>query len=189
MDQLWQAFDWALGFHVKPESLTVVQIAVRSLGVYALGWAVLRLARIRLLSRDTAFDVVLGFVLGSTLSRGINGSAPPQTTFIAVVLLVLLHQFLAWLSYRSAAASDFLNGHPQPLIRSGHILPEQMRKQRISPSDLDEELRLRAHTTEPHRIEEARLERNGEISFLKRFQVVEVEVREGVQTVRIELAG
>ena len=189
MDQLWQALDWALGFKVKPESITVVQVALRTLVAYSVGWALLRLASNRLLSRYTAFDVVLGFVLGSTLSRAINGAAPLDVTYAAVVLLVALHQFLAWLCYHSSAANALLNGHAQPLIRSGRVLSEQMRKNYISDSDLDEELRLGAHTTEIERVEEARIERNGEISFLKRPQVVEVAVREGVQSIRIELVG
>jgi uncharacterized membrane protein YcaP (DUF421 family) len=189
MDQLWQALDWAIGFKAKPESLTVLQVALRSILAYAVGWALLRLASNRLLSRYTAFDVVLGFVLGSTLSRAINGTAPLDVTYAAVVLLVGLHQLLAWLCYRSAAANGLLNGHAQPLIRSGRILQEQMRKNYISDSDLEEELRLGAHTTEIERVEEARIERNGEISFLKRPRVVEVAVREGVQSIRIELVG
>lgn len=192
MDQLWQALDWALGFKTRPESLTVVQAALRTLAAYTCGWALLRLARNRLLSRYTAFDVVLGFVLGSTLSRAINGTAPLLSTYVAVALLVVLHQLLAWLCYRSKTANALLNGHAQPLIRAGRVIGEELRKNYISDKDLEEELRLKAHTTDPQRVEEARIERNGEISFLKRPtppNIVEVAVRDGVQHIRIELAS
>jgi uncharacterized membrane protein YcaP (DUF421 family) len=192
MDQIWQALDGVLGFKVKPEDLTVVQVVVRALVAYALGWLLLRLARNRLISRYTAFDAVLGFVLGSTLSRAVNGSAPPFVTYVAVALLVALHQFLAWLCFHSAAANEIINGHAQVLIRSGRVIPEQVRRNFITHSDLEEELRLRAQTTEPQRIEEARIERNGEISFLKRPgppRIVEVAVAKGVQRIRIELEG
>jgi|HubBroStandDraft_3_1064219.scaffolds.fasta_scaffold01958_4 uncharacterized membrane protein YcaP (DUF421 family) len=192
MDQIWQALDGVLGFKVKPEDLTVVQVVVRALAAYTLGWLLLRLARNRLISRYTAFDVVLGFVLGSTLSRAVNGSAPPLVTYVAVALLVALHQFLAWLCYHSARANKIINGHAQVLIRSGKVISEQVRRNFITDSDLDEELRLRAQTTEPQRIEEARIERNGEISFLKRQgppRIVEVAVAKGVQRIRIELEG
>jgi uncharacterized membrane protein YcaP (DUF421 family) len=183
---------WLFEPHEGPQSFTVLEMFLRALGIYLAGWAILRIGGNRFLGQETAFDIVLAFVLGSTLSRAINGSAPLAVTLVASALLVALHHLLAWITWRSRLLGAFFKGRPQVLIRDGRPLPEGLRKYRISQGDLDEALRLHAHLDGPEQVKEARFERNGDISIVKRKgepQVVEVRVEEGVQTVRIEIAG
>lgn len=185
-------FRWLVEPHEGPQSFTVLEMSLRALGIYLAGWALLRLGNSRFLGRHTAFDIVLAFVLGSTLSRGINGSAPLFVSIAACAVLVALHHLLAWATWRWHWLGVFLKGRAVNLIRDGQVLPEGMRKHRISQGDLDEALRLNAHLDDPSGVQEARFERNGGISVLKKRgepQIVEVKVEEGVQTVRIEIAG
>lgn len=59
------------------------QIAARSLAIYAIGIAIVRIGKSRLLARVTPLDLILGYVLGSLLSRGITGSASLSGTAMA----------------------------------------------------------------------------------------------------------
>ncbi|HYO13139.1 MAG TPA: YetF domain-containing protein [Thermoanaerobaculia bacterium] len=183
---------WLFEPHEGPRSFTVLEMSLRALGIYLAGWAILRIGGNRFLGRETVFDIVLAFVLGSTLSRAINGSAPLAVTLAASALLVVLHHLLAWLTWRSHGLGVFFKGRPQALIRDGQTIPRNLRRYRISKGDLDEALRLHAHLDDPGQVKEARFERNGDISFVKKKgepQVVEVRVEQGVQTVRIEIGG
>jgi uncharacterized membrane protein YcaP (DUF421 family) len=60
----------------------------------------------------------------------------------------------------------------------------------VSAQDLEEALRIESHVTEPAHVQLAYLERNGGISVIPRKpepRVLEVSVKDGVQTVRIVL--
>lgn len=187
MEEIRQAF----GIGEDPRSLDLIQLSLRAVAVYLAGWFILRVGGNRFLGRETAFDIVLAFVLGSTLSRAINGSGPLHWTILGCALLVALHHLLAWVTFRSHRLGVLLKGQPEPLVRDGRVLPDSLRKHRLSKGDLEEALRLHASVKELDQIEEARYERNGDISFVKKRQdeprVVEVKVENGVQTVRIEI--
>ncbi|HEX2223467.1 MAG TPA: YetF domain-containing protein [Thermoanaerobaculia bacterium] len=187
MEEIRQAF----GIGEDPRTLDLLQLSLRAVAVYLAGWFILRVGGNRFLGRETAFDIVLAFVLGSTLSRAINGSGPLHWTILGCAVLVALHHLLAWATFRSHRLGLFFKGSPEPLIRDGRVLPDSLRKHRLSQGDLEEALRLHASVKDLGQIEEARYERNGDISFVKKSKrepkVVEIQVENGVQTVRIEI--
>ncbi len=193
MGEIWETIRGALALGEEPRSFSTLEMSLRAILVYLAGWAILRAGGNRFLGRETAFDIVLGFVLGSTLSRAINGSAPLLVTLAACALLVLLHQVLAWLTYRSHRFGILMKGRAEPLIQDGQVIERSLRRHQISKGDLEEALRLNGRVAEPGQVQEARFERNGDISVLekkgKKPKVVEVAVREGVQTIRIEIHG
>lgn len=196
MGEIWESIRWALGVDTPPQDFSTLQLCLRATLIYLAGWAILRIGGNRFLGRETAFDIVLGFVLGSALSRAINGSGALFQTIAAAALLVGLHHLLAWATFRSHRFGEIMKGRPEALIRDGEVIQEGLRRHRISPGDLDEALRLHAHVDDPAQVKEARFERNGDISIVKREKqegksgprVVEVRVKPGVQTVRIELS-
>lgn len=189
-DQLWSSVSDVRGIGGPPLSLAPGQIALRAAFIYAFGLAAVRLADKRVLGKNTAFDVVVGVVLGSVLSRAINGNAPVFSSLAGVVVLLLLHWMFAFLSSRSHGLSVLLKGNARPLVRDGHILWEEMRRNHISEGDLLEMLRLRGRLADPREVGQACLERNGEISAIPlrgEPRVVDVEVRDGVQMIRLEI--
>jgi uncharacterized membrane protein YcaP (DUF421 family) len=190
-DELWRAVVDLFGIGKPPLDLGAGQVALRAAAIYVFGLAAVRLADKRLLGKNTAFDVVVGVVLGSVLSRAINGSGPLFATMTGVTVLLVMHWLLAFGSARSRALSVLLKGKARPLVRDGQVLWEEMRRNHISEGDLVEMLRLRGRITEPQEVGIACLERNGEISAIPRrreARVVDLGVRDGVQTVRVELA-
>ena len=191
MAELWQGVEWALGLGQEVQALNTVQMSLRAILIYLVGWAILRFGGNRFLGRETVFDIVLGFILGSTLSRAINGTAPVFVTVAASALLVALHQLLARLTWRSHRLGVFFKGNPDLLIRDGKVLEDALRRNSLSRGDLEEALRLHGRVADPAQVQEARYERNGDISVLKKSRepkVLEISVRDGVQTIRIEIA-
>jgi hypothetical protein len=76
------------------QPLQAGQIAARACLIYVLGILLVRLGKSRMLSRATPLDVLLGFILGSLLSRGINGSGSLSGTLVASSVLVGVHWFI-----------------------------------------------------------------------------------------------
>lgn len=188
---------WALGLDVpSPRDYGVLQSCLRAVLVYAAGLVILRVGEHRSLRRGGVFDLVLAFVLGSTLSRAINGSAALWPTIGVAILLVGVHRLIGAAAFHSHRLGSLVKGEAALLVRDGEIQPETMRRFSLSRRDLEEGLRLH----EIARVEdagEAWIERNGDISAVPRKEsrsepkaeprVVEVAVEAGVQRIRIEL--
>jgi uncharacterized membrane protein YcaP (DUF421 family) len=190
MHALWEGLRWAFGIGTDPRSYNVLQVSLRAILVYLIGLAVVRLGRRRLLGHQSSFDIVLAFVLGSVLSRAVNGSAQLLVTGASAVVLIAAHRLVAALACRSHGFGTVVKGEPLRIVQNGQIDWEAMHQESISARDLEEALRLRALTADERQIAEARVERNGEISIVKRPlepRVVEIEVAEGIQRVRIEI--
>jgi uncharacterized membrane protein YcaP (DUF421 family) len=189
MDPLWEAIRHAFGAGIDPKSFTVAQVCLRALIIYLGGLFLLRIGDNRFVGKSTAFDIILGFILGSILSRGVNGSAALLPTLAAAAFLIFLHWLLAWTALHSRRFGLFVKGKPETLVRDGEILWDSMRRKAFSRGDLEESLRLHSND-DIGRVREARFERSGHISVLekpKESRIVEIRVQEGVQTVRLEI--
>jgi uncharacterized membrane protein YcaP (DUF421 family) len=181
----------AFGLHAELKDFTFLQVTLRSLVTYGTGLVILRLGRNRFLARESAFDVLLAFILGSVLSRAINGSSPFLLSLGAAALLVVLHQILAWLSFRSPRLERLLDGTPGAIVRDGKLVESTARHHLLSGPNVAEALRLKAHLKDLSQVEEACVEVSGEISVIPRRpppRVVEVRVEQGVQIVRLEIS-
>jgi len=129
-------------------------------------------------------------MLGSIMSRAITGAAPMLPILVSGAALVGLHWLLAALAYRLDWLGPLVKGRPRLLVRDGRPDRDEMRKAGVSEHDLEQALRLQARRTDLSGIRLAYLERSGEISFIPEEpgpSVLDVDVREGVETVRIEV--
>jgi uncharacterized membrane protein YcaP (DUF421 family) len=188
---IWTGVERALG--VGADSLTLWQLGLRALLVYVAGIILVKLGEKRFMGKDTAFDMILGIMLGSILSRAITASEMSMFMLLAAgAFLVGLHWLFAAASFYSEWFGALVKGEPRILIRDGEIDWANMRRSHISRGDLELALRTAGQVTKPEQVELAKFERSGEISVIPQesdsgARVIEVAVREGVQTVRIEL--
>jgi uncharacterized membrane protein YcaP (DUF421 family) len=180
----------ALGLGVGSQEMEAWQMAPRAVIVYAVTLAMIRLGKKRFMGKATAFDVILGIVLGSIVSRAITGNAPLVPALAATATLIALHSGLTAIACRSHRFGELIKGGPRVIVRNGRKDEKAMLTAHLTDRDLEEDLR-RHGITSIEDVAEARLERNGDISVIKSGRepkVVSVAVADGVQTVRIELA-
>ena len=164
MDSLWEIVDSALG--LDAEKLTVWQMGLRALVVYIAAVALVRLGEKRFIAKFTAFDVILGIMLGSVLAGAITGSSPFFPALAAAVVLVGLHYLFAALAFRFERFGALVKGDTRTLIQDGEIQWDAMRRGHISERDLMGALRENAKMTDPGRVKLATLERSGDISVI-----------------------
>ena len=167
MNALRNFFETLLGLSLEPKNLTFVQISLRGVIVFIAALAMVRLGHKRSLSHKTPFDAVLLVILASVLSRAINGSAAFVATIGGSVVLVL-HRAFAHLAYHSHAFGILVKGKPDVIARDGQCDFRMMRRNHISTHDLEEDLRLDAHIDDLSKVRLARVERSGNISFIKK---------------------
>jgi hypothetical protein len=160
--------DRLLGLNVNATELEFGQMAWRGVGVFFFAILLVRLGARRLLAHSAGFDIVVAIVLGSVLSRAINGQAPFFPTLGVSALLVALHHLLATLAFHSHWVSQRVKGRPRILVRNGEVDRAEMCRSKITADDLDENLRLHGNVGKISDVAEARLERNGAVSVVKR---------------------
>jgi uncharacterized membrane protein YcaP (DUF421 family) len=190
LQAIGEALQPALGLGRDAGDITAGQMALRALVVYTATLVVVRFGSKRFLGKATAFDVIIGIMLGSVMSRGINGSAGLFPTLLSGAVLVALHWLLAMAAFHTNWLGPLVKGEPVLLIERGRVRPEGMRRASLTEFDLHEALRLRGKSPDPADVELSYLERNGSISIVPRKQpvrVLEVAVAAGVHTIRIEL--
>jgi uncharacterized membrane protein YcaP (DUF421 family) len=186
--ELQSRIGWLLGLNV--DTLNAGHMLARAVVVYIATIIMVRVGEKRFLGKSTAFDVILGIILGSVVSRAINSSTEFFPTLAAGFFLVALHWTFAVIAFRSDRLGTLVKGSTRKLVKDGQILWGEMRSSHISKDDLLGALRLNGSTEDASRVESAWLERNGDISVLKQKRdpkVIEVKVEPGVQTIRIEV--
>jgi uncharacterized membrane protein YcaP (DUF421 family) len=168
MNALQNFFLVLLGPDGKATQLTVLNISLRGFIIFVVGLALVRIGDRRSLAQKTAFDAVFIVLMGSMLSRAVNGTAPFFTTIAGAVALMIVHRVFAFGAHKSHAFGKFIKGQPITLIRHGEIDWKKMKQNLVSKHDLDEDLHLIAKTEDVSSIKLARLERSGDISFINK---------------------
>ena len=167
MNTFLQLLHTLLGIGTEPKELTFLQVSVRGVIVFIATLIMVRLSSKRSLAEKTAFDAVLLVIIGSMLARAINGSEAFFPTLGTGFVLVFLHRLLGIAAYYSHAFGILVKGRPVMLVQNGRLQRKNMLWEQISKHDLEEDMRLEAKTEDLSTIQAARLERSGDISFIK----------------------
>jgi uncharacterized membrane protein YcaP (DUF421 family) len=160
--------DQILGLHASAQDLTFLQMTCRCLVVFFVGVTLIRFADRRFMAGNAAFDVLLGIVLGSVLSRAVNGQAPFFPTLGASAVLVVLHRLLGTLASRYRPIARLVKDSPAVLVRDGRMDIEALHRHNIEADDLEQNLRLNGNESGIANVLEARLELNGAISVVRK---------------------
>ena len=157
-----------LGLGSEARDLTFLQISLRAVIVFLATLIMVRLGHKRSLARKTAFDAILLVILASFLARAINGTAPLFATIGAGFVIVFLNRLLALMAYHSHSFGILMKGRPEIIVENGDLIPSAMLRNHISIHDLQEDLRLDAQLDDVSGVRVARVERSGDISFIKK---------------------
>jgi uncharacterized membrane protein YcaP (DUF421 family) len=167
MNTISQLFEGSLGLSMEPKDLTFLQISLRGIIVFVATLVMVRLSSKRSLAEKTAFDAVLIVIIASMLARAINGSAAFWPTLGTGLVLVVLHRLLGAAAYYSHGFGILIKGKAVVLVKNGKLQRKNMWLNHVSEHDLEEDMRLDAATEDFSKIKVARIERSGDISFIK----------------------
>jgi uncharacterized membrane protein YcaP (DUF421 family) len=166
MEMMWQTLTLLFGLESEPKDLTALQLSARGILILLVALILMRLGAKRALARKTPFDMVLIVIVGSLLSRSINGSGPLFGTIAAAFAIVALHRLLALLAYAWHPLGVAMKGEAGIVVRDGEFVQETLRQNHITTHDVEEDLRLQGKSEKISDVRVARVERSGDISFL-----------------------
>jgi len=145
-----------------------MDLVIRATVVFFFIFLVTRIVGRRQLSDLEAFDLILLVVLGDLVQQGITQSDQSVTgTLIVISTIALLSVGVSWVSFRSRPVRRLTEGEPIVLVQDGRAIERNMRRERITIEDIQQEAR-QCQITSVADLRWAILENDGKISCIPR---------------------
>lgn len=120
----------------------------------------------RLFGNHSALDFIIYIILGAILGEAIVNNIPLLPSMITCALIISIHRFLAYLSYKSHRIGKYIKGDKMVLVKDGKYIEKNVRCCRVTPNDVLQSLRLQHSLEDIKKVKTATLERGGQISFI-----------------------
>ena len=147
-----------------------MDIVLRATAMFAIVYLLLRLLGKRELGQLTPFDVVMLVTIGDLIQQGVTHNDFSITgATLAIATFAFWSVILSWISYLSPRLERMLEGEPQVIVRDGEILRVNLRRDRLTLSEIESEMRL-AGISSLQDVAWAIIEPNGKISFIGRTE-------------------
>jgi uncharacterized membrane protein YcaP (DUF421 family) len=166
--EILDALTGALGIGQEVKDLAAWQLILRAIVVYGFSLLLVKAAKKRFMGKNSALDFVVVVILGSVISRAINGTAPFGPTLAAAIAIVVVHRIVCWFSTRVPAIGRFVEGEAYFLMRNGEIDWRAMRAHDMTKRDLESAVRQQLHADDFSQVECILLEPNGKLSVVKK---------------------
>ena len=118
-------------------------VAIRTLILYCTVLLAVRIMGKSELSRMSPFQMVISFMIAELASMPIDSSSASLINGVmAIFTLTFLQVLISWISIKSEKFKNFVSGRPSVLIEDGRINLDELERQRITNTDLIEQLRI-----------------------------------------------
>ena len=145
-----------------------MDLVLRAVVVFAFIVVLTRVIGRRELASLAPVDLILLIILGDALQQGLTQEDYSLTGSVLVVeTLAILQVFTSWVTFRFPFTRRALEGEPLIVLEDGKPIERNLKRERLTVEELTESARLH----EIGSLEEVRwavLERNGELSFIKK---------------------
>lgn len=150
------------------KDLTALQMSCRGIVVFVIALAVIRLAGRRSFGIRTPLDNIITISLGAILSRAIVGASPFVPIIVCCCVIALLHRGFGWLVVNSKIVGRLIEGNKILLYKDGQYISENMKRGLLCEEDVMQGIRKSMLSEDMSSIDKVYMERNGEISAIKK---------------------
>jgi uncharacterized membrane protein YcaP (DUF421 family) len=145
-----------------------MDLVIRAAVVFFFVFLVTRVVGRRELSQLEPFDLILLVVVGDLIQQGVTQSDESVTgALIVISTIATLSVAVSWISFRSRRIRVITEGEPIVLVQDGQPIERNMRRERITLGDVEEEAR-QVQITSVADLRWAILEDGGRISCIPR---------------------
>jgi uncharacterized membrane protein YcaP (DUF421 family) len=144
-----------------------MDIVIRAAAIFVLILVVTRVVGRRELSSLEPYDLILLVVIGDLVQQGVTQSDYSFTgALLAILSITTLTVLTSYISFRFRRTRPLLEGEPIVLIERGRLIEKNMRRERLTLSELTAEARQQSIASLDD-VEWAVLETNGKVSFIQ----------------------
>lgn len=145
-----------------------MDIVLRASATFAALYLLLRLLGKREIGQLTPFELVVIVVMGDLVQQGVTHNDFSLTgSILAIATFAFWALVMSWATYLSPRLETLLDGRPQVIIRDGALIEANLRRDRITRSEVEAEMRV-AGIAHMNQVAWAILETQGKISFIRK---------------------
>ena len=147
--------------------IPLLEKLIRSVVVYLFLLVAFRLAGKRQIAQITAFDLVVLLIISNVVQNAVIGDDTSLGGgLFGATVIFLLNAAVAWLTFRFKRIERVIEHTPTVLVRSGRILRENLRRERLSLPEFRAALR-RHGVVSLRNVRYAILEEDGHVTVLR----------------------
>jgi uncharacterized membrane protein YcaP (DUF421 family) len=145
-----------------------MDLVLRAAVVFAFVVILTRVIGRRELASLAPVDLILLIILGDALQQGLTQDDYSLTGAVLVVgTLAILQVFTSWVTFRFPFTRRALEGEPLIVVEDGKPIERNLKRERLTMEELTESARMH-EISSLDEVKWAVLERNGELSFIKK---------------------
>jgi uncharacterized membrane protein YcaP (DUF421 family) len=150
------------------KDLNALQMSSRGIVMFLIAFLLIRISGRRSFGIRTPLDNIITISLGAIMSRAVVGASAFVPVVICCFVIVLLHRLFAWLIVHNKAFGRLVEGDKIPLFQNGQFIKSNFEKGLVCEEEIMQGVRKSALTDDIGKIEKVFMERNGEISAIKK---------------------
>jgi len=148
--------------------LNILQMCCRGITIFFIALVLIRVSGRRSFGIRTALDNIIVILLGALLSRAVVGASPFLPIVFSSFAIVLLHRIFSWLMAHNPPFSRLAEGEKIVLYENGSFIKYNMGKALVCEEDIMQGIREAIQMNDLKKIDSIYMERNGEISVIKK---------------------
>jgi uncharacterized membrane protein YcaP (DUF421 family) len=150
------------------KDLNALQMSSRGVVMFIIAFLLIRISGRRSFGVRTPLDNIVTITLGAIMSRAVVGASAFVPVVLCCFVIVLLHRAFGWLIVHHPSFGRFVEGDKIALFENGKFDKDHMEKGLVCQEDIMQGVRKSALTEDMTGIEKIYMERNGEISAIRK---------------------
>lgn len=150
------------------KDLNALQMSSRGIVVFFIALVLIRISGRRSFGVRTPVDNIITISLGSVLSRAIVGASPFVPVIVCCFAIVALHRLFGYIIVHNRNFGKWVEGDRILLFENGKLIKPNLDRVQVCEDDIMQGVRKSALTEDLGKIEKIYIERNGEISAVKK---------------------
>ncbi|UAY52872.1 DUF421 domain-containing protein [Ferruginibacter albus] len=152
----------------RGRDLNILQMSCRVIVIFIYALVLIRISGRRSFGIRTALDNIIVILLGTILGRAVVGVSPFIPVITACLVIVIVHRVLGWAIVNSKFLSRIIEGEKITLYKDGNFIQKNFDSALVCKEDILQGVRKSALTEDLTKIDKIYIERNGEISAIKK---------------------
>jgi uncharacterized membrane protein YcaP (DUF421 family) len=148
----------------------MVNVIIKTIVIYFFAMLAIRLMGKRQAGQLQPFELIIAIMIAEVASTPMDGAGTPITYgLVPIIVLLTVHNLIAFISMKSQRARSFFSGRPSIIINKGVICYDELKRLNYNLNDLLEQIRAK-DVIDISDVHYAVLETNGELSLLLKPQ-------------------
>lgn len=150
------------------KDLTAWQMSSRGIVVFMIALLLIRISGRRSFGIRAPLDNIIIILLGAILSRAVVGASEFVPVIVSCFVIVVMHRGVGWLIVNTKVIGRLIESDKIILYEKGKYVKQHLKRVQLTEEDVMQGVRKSVLTEDLNEIKHIYIERNGEISAVRK---------------------